>query len=214
MVTTPGRFAGAALALMGAALLLDPPLPAEPVESAPVRAACRLEPRVLDVGQRAGALVARIELFSADGLSFLDPSGLEPGVHVRSVNGAVLPAPGGPAEGIGERRAARRVEDRLDVRGLGQAPNGIPEAVVRFERASDGDPSTPEDGNADDIIAMLMDVPDGRQVEVCLAGRAAGFSFTCCDRLTVRNRGLRHLPSEPGRPGGGPPGRWRPAGRG
>ena len=51
-----------------------------------------------------------------------------------------------------------------------------------------------EDGDAGDILAMLMDVPDGTSVPVCIAGRTGGASFQCCDTIEVRNRGLRDLP--------------------
>ncbi len=45
-----------------------------------------------------------------------------------------------------------------------------------------------------DILAMLMGVPDGETAPVCVAGRAAGATFECCDTIEVRNRGLRDLP--------------------
>jgi hypothetical protein len=168
--------------------------PPRPAERSSVQAACRWELRTLDVTRSTRALIARIELFSADGLSALDPAGLEPGVFITSVGRTPLPSPTPTVDGIGELRSARTIEDSFDVRGGGRVPNGIREAVIRFTRPSDGDPVTPEDGNADDVAAMLSDVPDGQSVPVCLAGRFAGVEFTCCDRMTVRNRGFRDLP--------------------
>ncbi len=162
--------------------------------NATVRAFCRLQTKVVDVRVRPGALIARIELFSSDGHSPLDAAKIEPGIYIHSVAGTRLPEPSDEAEGISEVRAERTVEDETDVRGDASRPNGVPEAVVRFDRPSDGDPKTQEDGDAGDVLAMLTDVPDGRSADVCLAGKVAGSRFVCCDSLLVRNRGLRDLP--------------------
>lgn len=155
-----------------------------------VGASCDISPAVLDVSLRPGPLTVRLELpqFSAGGVS------PDAGIHIASVNGVRLPAPSPQREGISERVAARAVEDRSDPgRGL-MTPNGVPELIVRFDRPADGDPATLEDGDAGDLLAMLMDVPDGRSVPICIAGRANGTPFECCDTVEVRNRGLRDLP--------------------
>jgi hypothetical protein len=155
---------------------------------------CALTPRVLDVSRAPGPLTARLEFRSADGLSPLDPHGLQGGVYITSVGGTVLPEPSAEAEGIGEDPAARRVEDATDVWQHLRSPNGLREAVVLFHRPSDGDPATPHDGNAGDVLAMLLGVPDGESAEICLAGRLGEAAFQCCDTVQVRNRGLRDLP--------------------
>ena len=167
------------------------------------RVVCAIEPHQLDVARRPGPLVARLEIYSADGLEARDASRIAAGVYVSSVAGTPLPPPDGRSEGIGEDTAARRIEDRADVRGHGAVPNGVPEMVVRFDRPSDGDPRTREDGDAGDILAMLTDVPDGASVDLCLAGQAGGEPFTCCAAVRVRNRGLRDRPQGLHGPGPG-----------
>jgi len=159
-----------------------------------IAVACRLEPEVLDVGRPAGPLTARLEVFAGNGLVGLDPRELSPGVYVSSVAGRPLAAPSSDTEGIEEDPTKRSFEDGQDARGRSPLPNGVPEAVVRFARPSDGDPRTARDGDAGDVLAMVMDVPDGTSVEVCLAGSFRGAAFACCDQLRVRNRGLRPVP--------------------
>ncbi len=170
---------------------------AAPPDTEAPAAACRIAPAVLDVSRPAGPLTVRIELHSYSGSKTAPSSpreAIEPGVYVSSVNGVRLLAPSATDEGIGERVAARTVEDRAGLRRRLDLPNGVPELVVRFDRPSDGKSATRQDGDAGDILAMLMGVPDGQSVPVCVAGRAGGVPFECCDTVEVRNRGLRDLP--------------------
>jgi len=182
----------------GAAGAVLPPGEAAELPPGPAAAAsCRIEPAVLDVGSHAGPLTVRLELPQPSGhpISFAAlGAAIAPGVYVAAVNGVRLPAPSPGREGIGERVASRTVEDRADPASCLMTPNGVPEMVVRFDRPADGSAVTREDGDAGDIIAMLMDVPDGRQVEICIAGRTGEGAFECCDAIEVRNRGLRDLP--------------------
>lgn len=199
--------AGGAAGIAGDAVAEDPAadnnLAAGGSPAATARAFCFIEPREMDVRVNPGALVVRIELFSPDGLRPLSTAGISPGVYLASVGGTRLPVPGGGLEGIAEARGARSHEDRMDVRKRGPGANQAPELVIRFTQPSDGDPSTPEDGDAGDVLAMLTDVPDGRKAEICLAGSVGEAQFSCCDTVTIRNRGLRDLPSAL-RPGGPP----------
>jgi hypothetical protein len=183
-----------ALLLAGAALLVSPPSEAGTRSDEALRIGCSLRPSVLDVHETADVFVVRIEVFSANGLTPLAPEDVEPGVYVSSVGGVSLPPADGSSEGIGEARDARSFEDAMDVAGGTLLPNGVRELVVRFLRPCDGDPSTRDDGNAGDVLAMLMDRPDGQSVEVCIAGRHDGLTFECCNPVTVRNRGLREFP--------------------
>ena len=157
-------------------------------------AVCRIQPRDLDVAIAPGPLIARIELRTAAGRPPADPESVDPGVHIASVAGIPLPSPGSGTEGLEEDPAGRTLEDRLDLPGGAAHPNGVREVVIRFARPSDGNPDTRHDGDAGDLLAMLMDLPDGAAVEVCLAGAVAGRAFQCCDSVTVHNRGLRDLP--------------------
>ncbi len=167
--------------------------PAEPAEG--IEAVCHVTPGVLDVGRPAGPLAVRIEMLSPPGDGPApSPEEIRPGVHVSSVAGVRVPAPSSEVEGIDEHAAARTIEDRADLRRRTPLPNGIPELIVRFEYPSDGDPATRGDGDAGDILAMLMGVPDGQAAEVCFAFQAAGTPFECCDTIIVHNRGLRNLP--------------------
>jgi hypothetical protein len=186
--------ARAALLLAGATLLVLPPSVAGTRSDEALRVSCNLRPSVLDVHESADVFVVRIELFSTNGLTELAPEDVEPGVSVSSVGGVSLPPADGSSEGIGEARGGRSFEDTMDVGGRALLPNGVRELVVRFVKPCDGDPATRDDGNAGDILAMLMDRPDGESVEVCIAGRHDSRTFECCDAVTVRNRGLRGLP--------------------
>ena len=180
-----------ALLLSGAVALAGP---AEPAESAPT---CRISPAVLDVSHLAGPLTVRIELPAPAGTESMPQSAaesIEPGVYISSVNDVRLPAPSTNSEGIGERVAGRAVEEVADPQARLEQPHSKSVLVVRFDRPSDGNPATCEDGDAGDILAMLMSVPDGQTAPVCVAGRAAGATFECCDTIKVRNRGLRDLP--------------------
>jgi len=194
--------AWAALALAGAGLLFSVASAHEPETGSGLQASCSIRPGVLDAQVAAGTLIVRIELFSPDGLTSLPPEGVEPGIRVSSVAGVPLPEPGGDSEGIGESFGARTYEDVMDLRGGVHLPNGIRELVARFVDPSDGDPATTEDGNAGDVLAMLMDVPDGEAAEVCIAGSFEGSPFQCCESVTIRNRGLRDLPRNVVRPDG------------
>lgn len=158
------------------------------------RVICQITPAVLDVSKAAGPLTIRLEFIPRGTHSPLDPRTVETGLYISSVGGVRLPPPWAEAEGIDEAPGGRIVEDK---RGLWQGvsgPNGIPELIVRFREPCDGDPATRNDGDAGDILAMLLDLPDGRSAEVCVAGRVAGSGFECCDRIEVRNRGLRDRP--------------------
>jgi hypothetical protein len=155
---------------------------------------CRIEPHVLDVATAAGPLTVRIELLPEAGRPPAPPDALDAGVYIASVAGMALPPPGTGAEALEEDPTGRRVEDLLDLAGGAAVPNGTREIVLRFGRPSDGDPRTRQDGDAGDLLAMLMDLPDGAAAEVCLAGAANGRAFRCCDSIRVRNRGLRDLP--------------------
>jgi hypothetical protein len=63
-------------------------------------------------------------------------------------------------------------------------------ATLRFNIASDGNCTT-LDGDRQDVIALLADLPDNSVVLLCLAGRADGADFESCMPVTVRNRGNR-----------------------
>ncbi|MGD8377119.1 MAG: hypothetical protein PVF68_13370 [Acidobacteriota bacterium] len=143
---------------------------------------CRLEPSVLDVHERPGALIARIEhpALAADPGATLD------GVFIASVAGNRLPGPDEPGEGIDAAAPRRGPVEAL--------AGGGDSRVVRFDRPCDGDPGTRDDGDAGDLLAMLLDVPDGTSVPVCLGGTLDGIPFACCDAVVVRNRGLRDRP--------------------
>lgn len=183
---------GKAASVLAAFFLFAPgTAPALGAEGRPAQ--CHVEPRVLDVSRPAGPLILRIEMGDRGARA----PGLETivtGVHISSVAGQPLPGPGDGGEGIDERPGTRTAEDRWDAGGRVPVPNGVPELVVRFDRPCDGDPTTRTDGDAGDVLAMLMDVPDGTAVPICFAGGTPEGGFTCCDTVTVRNRGLRDLP--------------------
>jgi hypothetical protein len=188
-VRTLRSSAGAAIALALATALAP-----TSVARADGIAACRIEPRVLDVAAAAGPLIVHLELRSAAGRPPVAPEAIEPGVYIASVAGVTLPAPGTGQEALEEDPAGRHVEDLLDAPGGAALPNGTRELVLRFSRPSDGNPETRHDGDAGDVLAMLMDLPDGAAAEICVGGAAGSRAFQCCDSVTVRNRGLRDLP--------------------
>ena len=181
---------GAGAAILLALVFASPARASEPHGGA----VCRIQPRDLDVAVVAGPLLARIELRPRAGRPPSEPEEVEPGVYIASVAGVSLPPPGGAADGLEEDPGGRTVEDLLDVAGGAAIPNGVRELVVRFAHPSDGDPRTRQDGDAGDLLGLLLDRPAGTGGVVCLAGAVRGQAFHCCDSVTVHNRGLRDLP--------------------
>jgi hypothetical protein len=61
---------------------------------------------------------------------------------------------------------------------------------LRFTRAADGDCRT-LDGNRQDLIAVISDLPDGFPADVCVAGTYDQVPYVTCAQVTVKNRGNR-----------------------
>jgi len=82
-------------------------------------------------------------------------------------------------DGIWETRAARTV-------------TGNGSAKLRFTTPSDGNCQT-EDGDRQDIIALLLDVPDGATATICYEALYPGAlaPVSCCAPVRVNNRGVR-----------------------
>ena len=62
----------------------------------------------------------------------------------------------------------------------------------RFNTPSDGQCET-MDGNRQDIISVMLDIPDGDIAVLCFMTRYAGSNWPqgCCDTTTVANHGNR-----------------------
>jgi hypothetical protein len=82
-------------------------------------------------------------------------------------------------DGIWETRAARVI-------------TGNGGAKFRFNNPSDGNCET-EDGDRQDIIALLLDVPDQETAQICYEAAYPGAVGTasCCAPVGVNNQGLR-----------------------
>jgi hypothetical protein len=63
-------------------------------------------------------------------------------------------------------------------------------ATLKFNVGADGDCRTLE-GDRQDLIALLSDVPDNTMAAVCVAGRVLGVPFEACTTVVIRNRGNR-----------------------
>ena len=63
---------------------------------------------------------------------------------------------------------------------------------IQFRQPSDGLCST-LDGNRQDIIALLLDVPDDEIATVCVEGdyAAAADTVECCATVRIVSRGIR-----------------------
>ncbi len=63
-------------------------------------------------------------------------------------------------------------------------------AALRFNLSSDGDCQT-LDGDRQDLMAILSDVPDNTEAPFCVMGTVARLPFESCTTATVKNRGNR-----------------------
>ena len=63
-------------------------------------------------------------------------------------------------------------------------------ASLKFDRPSDG-VCTTLDGNRQDLIAAMTDVPDGSSANVCVSSMVGGQVFQCCTSVRVLNHGNR-----------------------
>ena len=159
-------------------------LPA-PRAAPPLHVHVRIEPTSFDTRGAAPSFEVILEADRGAGHP-MSAGGIDPGLRVSRVGGRRLPGARQGADGIIE--------------------TPVPDARVRglaiFQAPSDGDPATP-DGNAQDLLALMLEQPDAAMVEVCFAGTAEGSSFEACTRVRLTNRGLRDRPAAmPGWKGG------------
>jgi hypothetical protein len=148
----------------------------------PLTANVYAEPRTLNVKSKGNGFKVSIELEDTDG-STVDAAGVDLGVNIVSIDGMTI-----PAGAITENTGARVVIDNVDPVNQVSVPNGITEAAASFDDAATGD--------RQDIIAVVSDLPDGSDVEICVAGTAEDASgttrdFEGCSTITIKNKGNR-----------------------
>jgi hypothetical protein len=92
-----------------------------------------------------------------------------------------LPCPGPGGDYGFERGISDNPEDRVTAQGG---------AGLKFNRSPDGDCRT-LDGDRQDLLAILADVPDDTEAPICVAGTVEGIPFESCTTATVKSRGNR-----------------------
>jgi len=107
--------------------------------------------------------------------------------YVSRVNGLTLPDPATIAcpAANGDLLFERGIYDDIIARGVNS--NTV---SLKFTRASDGDCRT-QDGDRQDLVALLSDALDNSQAVVCITSSVTGIPFEACTTAAVKNRGNR-----------------------
>ncbi|HEU4402410.1 MAG TPA: hypothetical protein VFT43_09930, partial [Candidatus Polarisedimenticolia bacterium] len=154
-----------------------------------VQAVCSISPSTLNINAQGNTFSMGLTL-----LNVCDPNNPTPilassvpATHISKANGSIFPDPASlPCPGPGG--------DTLFETGLFEdlaARTTVGSSLsLRFDLAHDGSCLT-LDGNRQDLLGALADVPDNTVAPVCLAGTASGQAFQCCTTARVRNRGTR-----------------------
>jgi hypothetical protein len=151
---------------------------------------CEVSPSSLNLQSRGNSLSIRVTLIDSISGSSIDPGLMTPVFISRlsspGTGDIVLPIPRAEPgcdeftdDGIWES-----FEDRTVTGG------GV--ATLRFNMPSDGQCET-MDGNRQDIIALMLDIPDGEVASLCITSTYpnAPDSFECCGIVSITNHGNR-----------------------
>ena len=167
----------------GVAVLLNGGLPGP-------QAICSINPSSLNLQSNGNSFTLSTVLTDPSSGLVLDPALMSPAYLSRvsspGIGDIVLPTPNaGPGcndftdDGLWETVASRTV-------------TGSGTATLRFNTPSDGQCET-RDGNRQDLIALLLDVPDGETASICYTSSYPGFfrPFECCAAAAITNHGNR-----------------------
>ena len=158
-------------------------------EGARIQASSSSTPSTLNVNSQGTTFTVNLTLNDACNPNQVEPL---PGellgpVHISHVGSLALPDPLSlvcPASD-GSTLFERGIVDNPASRNVSR--NNV---TLRFNAASDGNCAT-LDGDRQDIISLVSDVPDNSVILICVAGRADGADFESCMPVNVNNRGNR-----------------------
>ena len=151
---------------------------------------CEITPLTLNLQSQGLKLSIKTTLMNPATGGILDPTFLNPvyisRVRSPSVGEVVLPKPRAEPgcddfteDGIWETFGDREI-------------NAFGTANLRFKTPFDGKCET-MDGNRQDIIALMLDIPDGETAQICYESShpSSPDPVECCSIVTVANRGNR-----------------------
>jgi hypothetical protein len=152
--------------------------------------ACQMTPTSLNLQSKGTRLSLQATLTNTRTGEAVDPAPLDPVYFSRVFSNSgvniILPTPNADPgcddftqDGIWET-----IEDR-SIQGSGSI-------TFRFNTPSDGECET-MDGNRQDIISVMLDIPNGDIAVLCFSTRYAGSNWPlgCCDTTNVANKGNR-----------------------
>jgi len=186
---TPFASTSAMVLGCGGSLWLLSPGDCYKVEAARANASATVSPSTLNVRGNGNDISIHINAADAATGAPVDLSLLS-AAHVSrvsspSIGELTLPTPSAAAgcndstqDGIWETLSQRVIQ-------------GSGSATLRFSMPSDGRCAT-LDGNRQDVIALLLDVPDGETASICVSGVHPDTGFVeACGAVTIQNRGNR-----------------------
>jgi hypothetical protein len=160
------------------------------VDEVTVEPVCEMIPASINLQSKGAGFSIRTTLTNLENGQILDPAFLPP-VHISRIAAPglgeiVLPVPRA-ATGCDDFTEDGIWEDIID-----RSVTGTGSATLRFNRPSDGQCET-MDGNRQDLIALILDIPDGETATVCYRGTYPGMAgpFECCGEVSVTNHGNR-----------------------
>jgi hypothetical protein len=160
------------------------------VDEITVDPVCEIVPSSLNLQSRGTGFSIKTTLTNLENGQILNPAFLSP-VHLSRI----------ASPGLGEillpvPRAATGcddlTEDGIWENTIDRSVTGTGTMTLRFNQPSDGQCET-MDGNRQDLIGLLLDVPDGDTAQVCYRGTYPGMAgpFECCGTVAVTNHGNR-----------------------
>jgi len=150
---------------------------------------CSINPSSLNLGAQGNSFTINLSVVNACNPG--SPSPIPPGslgiAHVSHAGNTTFPDPASfscPDADGGTRFETGLFED-LAARSISGNSGSL-----KFDRASDGVCSS-LDGNRQDLVAVMSDVPDGSNAQICVSSAVGGQVFQCCTSARVINHGNR-----------------------
>jgi len=154
-----------------------------------LQSVCSINPATLNLNAQGSSFT--INLSVVDACNPASPSPIPPGslgiAHVSRAGNTNFPDPATlscPDSDGGTRFETGLFED-LAARSISGNT-----ASLKFDRPGDG-VCTTLDGNRQDLIAAMTDVPDGSSADVCVSSTVGGQVLQCCTSARVLNHGNR-----------------------
>jgi hypothetical protein len=160
------------------------------VDEMEVEASCVFNPSSLNLQSQGSSFSIKTSLFDTGNGVDLDPDLLAPvyisRISAPGVGDILLPVP------RAEPGCDDLTEDGIWETATDRTVTGGGTATLRFNIPADGSCQT-MDGNRQDLIALMLDIPNGQTATVCYAGILTVLSepFECCSTTSVTNHGNR-----------------------